>query len=793
MDLTRSRSAAIKQIHSLTSAVKVDRHGEAYHLSIERTTPHGSVLIELDDLTQINQISYDCTLHVLADVAYSEDGKRFFRIHGIKHESSNDKREFVFPLVEARFLQVNLYQEGGPVHKSDLKKLQIGFKSKIKVQASSESDRLWTAENLLDRREDYGWASTLREKNAPESVSVDLGESFFVTEFHLKALNEEYNYFPQAFQIQLSEDGAIWQTVQSEDKFFAAPGAWYAWRFAPLKSRFARIQIEKNAHYKKEEYQSKILDLAIIASADSICSSAPSERVASENVAGVVLLAGNNIAAPNRVLQSNDLRLRNASTEYKGIMQFARDNEAAQEKAVQGSDSRLNAASETALGIVRLARDGESLAHSVVQANDKRLKPATQDSLGIVQLAKDGEAKANVALQANDSRLKIATEQNAGIIYLARDKEESAGKVVQSNDSRLKQASLNQPGVVQFASHSESAPNKALASDDPRLQEASEEKKGRVQFAKKNEAADFKAVQASDPRLHSATRENRGVVQFARDGVSIEGYAVEATDKRLLDARAPKPHVHEEYALKEHSLSSHSGTLHIQSNTKTALPDGFAVVSDSNAPLDILNTQGVAGVFSGGIIASAEETASYHISRSGNALHAASRDAAAGVFVSATDYAVKIPASTNGVTSSQKALHAQGHVLIEGQVSIKGKGALSVTLSKSSNETFVEGDLLSIENGLVSKMRSVGQYCVGVFVKESAVQLEPSGDGVRVAVAGVVSLRVYGAVKAGDALALNPSQAGTCRVVQNQDRAVAVALEGNSNDREKIVQSILVR
>ena len=61
------------------------------------------------------------------------------------------------------------------------------------------------------------------------------------------------------------------------------------------------LWIDKHAHYKKGEYQSKILDLAIIAEADSHFRrgvSAPAvQRMASENVPGTVLLAANNIAA----------------------------------------------------------------------------------------------------------------------------------------------------------------------------------------------------------------------------------------------------------------------------------------------------------------------------------------------------------------------------------------------------------------------------------------------------------------------------------------------------------------
>lgn len=795
MDVTRSRSAIVAHVKSLSAALNSSQQQGSINLAIERTAPHCSALFEFEGAAWLNRIQYHSALHILADIAWSDDGVRFYRVHGVKHESQGEVREFQFPLTVAKFLQVHFYQEGGPIHASEIRNFKLMFHSQIKLKASTESDRLWSAENLIDRREDYGWASIAREKNESDFIHIDMGDLFFIDEIQMKAVADEFSFFPQAFQIQLSEDDNIWQTMHSEDHFFSAPGSWNAWSFAATRARFAKIQITKAAHYKKGEFQSKILDIAILAEA-SRWPSAPLPqiaRAASENVPGVVLLAGNTIAAPNRVVQSDDSRLRNASTEYRGIMQFARDNEVAQEKAVQANDSRLKTASPQAPGIVQLAKNGEERAMAVVQSDDARLRRASVDAPGIVQLANDREAKSGVVVQGNDSRLKSASSESHGIVILAQDAEIAAGKVIQANDSRLRLASQAWPGIISLAQPGEIAGGKAVAANDPRLSEADESNKGRVQFARSNEFAEKKAVQANDSRLSAASEENRGIVQFSRNGVSGSGQAVQANDARLSDARNPLPHTHQEYAAISHEYSQHTGNILLKRSGKTATPDGFAAIADINVPLVIENTEGVAASFSGGSVHSAEATASFHVSRSGPAIQATSRDQAAATLVSASTYALHLPRSAMGVKASEKAVHAEGHVLVEGSVTIQGSACVVVSLPRASNEAFVEGDLITIENGVATKQRQDSQPCVGVFTRNGGLQLDAVTNAVRVAVAGVVSLRVYGAVKAGDRITLNSGQPGTCRVAQSQDKFIAVAIESVQQDKEKPVLSILVR
>ena len=345
----------------------------------------------------------------------------------------------------------------------------------------------------------------------------------------------------------------------------------------------------------------------------------------------------------------------------------------------------------------------------------------------------------------------------------------------------------------QLAGHGEIASARAVAADDPRLIEADEARKGRVQFARKGESADLKAVQASDPRLQSASEENKGVVQFARDGIAASGQAVQSTDSRLVNAREPKAHTHSEYAKHEHELNSHTGNLHLRRAAKTVAADAVTPSFDINLPLLVENTQGLAASFTGGVVLSADGTASYHVSKTAPAIQASSRDQSAATLISANAYALHLPKSLPGLKGSEKSMHAEGHVQIDGSMNLKGGASVTVALPRASNEAFVDGDLVAIENGVAAKMRNDSQTCVGIVVKSGGIQLESGAVAVRVAVAGVVSLRAYGIVKAGDRLVLNSGQPGTCKPGQGSEKTIAIALEAANSDREKQVLGILVR
>jgi hypothetical protein len=198
---------------------------------------------------------------------------------------------------------------------------------------------------------------------------------------------------------------------------------------------------------------------------------------------------------------------------------------------------------------------------------------------------------------------------------------------------------------------------------------------------------------------------------------------VQATDGRLSDARNPLPHTHTEYAAAVHDFSQHTGQLHVKRSGKTSLPDGFNAVADINIPLVIENPEGAAASFRGASVHAAEGTASYHVSQTGSALQATSRDQAAATLVSANAYALRLPRSAMGVKSSDKAT-CEGHVLVEGSVSVQGSPCVVVSLPRASNEAFVEGDLLTIENGVAAKLRQDAQVCVGVFTRAGGLFLK---------------------------------------------------------------------
>ncbi|MCX7633606.1 MAG: coagulation factor 5/8 type domain protein, partial [Turneriella sp.] len=169
------------------------------------------------------------------------------------------------------------------------------------------------------------------------------------------------------------------------------------------------------------------------------------------------------------------------------------------------------------------------------------------------------------------------------------------------------------------------------------------------------------------------------------------------------------------------------------------------------------------------------------------------REKAALSALSTHEYALYLPRALDGIKSSGKAIRAEGEVVIDGQLQLKGAACLSIVFARSSGEAFAEGDLVALENGMVAKLRSEQQVCIGVYVKNSALQLQGNSQGIAVAIAGIVPLRIWGVVRAGDKLTPNSAQPGTCRVAQPGERVLAVALEAAQDVKEKIVPGILLR
>ncbi len=532
-----------------------------------------------------------------------------------------------FSLIQAKFIKFVFYnhKSKSKIYQVALGKVEIGISGIINIKTSSNLDRLWVKENLIDTRVDYGWSSALKKENKEEFIELDLGSVNRVNEIRMLSKNSKENYFPQSFQILYSDDNITWHHLIEENNFFAEPGTWYRWRFYPLNIRYLKILIKENAITRDGKYISQIIEIELYAEPDplekrNVSISSVNIPYASVLRSGIVRLALDGEVKEGVVVQASDRRLKDATTDSKGIVELASDGEDREGVVVQGNDRRLKYASEDLPGIVRFARNKEEKPLYAVQSSDDRLKPATTVSKGIVELAEDGEDREGVVVQGNDKRLKKATENSYGIVRLAKMGENAPNVVVQGNDPRLREATTEYKGILRFARHGEENDGCAVQGSDPRLKPATTVSKGIVELAEDGEDREGVVVQGNDKRLKKATENSYGIVRLCTKGEKIPGTVVQGDDPRLSDPREPLPHEHN-YAPKEHDYNSHTGTIKIEKEMgklyEECLPppfdyspiiginkgqgSGIAAKGKNQGILGYGNLQGVVGISEKGI------------------------------------------------------------------------------------------------------------------------------------------------------------------------------------------------
>ena len=732
---------------------------------------------------------------------YFSDGNDTFQPLPAVNEIRPATENTIFlPLVRAKKVQVVFYKSAGEViNKLQITDLSFENRAEVKLSASSQEDRLWVVENLIDGRPDYGWSSKQSPRNQQELIEVDLGASFLVNEIILGSTSEKHNLFPVQLMFQISTDRKLWTTIASESECFVLSGSRYSWPFSIQRGRFIRIVIDESGRTSSNQYQSKLLSLDVraIPENDFIETQQPIV-LASSLIAGGVRLAEDTSDSPGTVVQANDRRLKKATTEASGIIQLAKDGETTSGVVVQGSDHRLKQATTASPGIIQLGRDEENREGVVVQGNDSRLQKATTEKFGIVRLAKENDTSNDTVVRGGDPRLKPATTSMFGIVKLAENNAVGAGTVVQADDQRLRLTSTSWPGIVQLAQHSESSANKALQSDDPRLNEGSEVEKGRVQFAKDNESVASKAVQSNDTRLQPATKTNAGIVRFAEHRSTLAELAVQADDPRLSDERKPTSHTHD-YAEKNHPLNSHSGKLNLVIHTRVA-PSGLFNKPDLNSfPLSAENHEGFAAGFSGGIYSGAENgNAIEAVSRNGSAVKAFSEAEATAIFLSTRGYAIKLPAAESGIEGSKKSLLANGEVVLADRLRLLNASNIAIAHSKFTSEVFTEGDLLSVSNeGSIEKIKSSKRQCIGVFSKNPAVILNEKKDipdkYLSCIITGIAKIRIQGPVEAGSPVGFAGGTPGVAKALSSDLTAntAAIALETSTDTSERLVLCII--
>ncbi|TGN14569.1 discoidin domain-containing protein [Leptospira ilyithenensis] len=712
----------------------------------------------------------------------SHDGKYWEPIlqESAFRKSFKTSAKWLFSLTSARYVKfvskISRKANNGK-NRISFGNLRILITGIAKIQASSELDRLWVKENLIDTRPDYGWCSKKKEEPEEEYLVFDLGTVNRVEEIRMLTKNDPITNFPERFIAYYSEDDLTWHQLHEENSFLSEPGMWYKWRFSPVNLRFLKLIFIQEKVQTKKEYVTEVIEVEFYSSPDKKDYGGPAREplpYASVLRSGIIRLAVDGEVKEGVVVQSNDRRLRDATTEYRGIVELASDGEEKAGVVVQGNDKRLKIATEITHGLVRLARTGESRPGLVVQSDDERLRTASTDHAGIVELALDGETRPGVAVQGNDSRLRVATKKATGLVQLAESGEVAHDKVVTGNDPRLKDATTTAKGIVRLSSNGGEEPDTVVQATDKRLRRANTEEYGIVQLAHSGENKSGAVVQGNDKRLLPADFERAGIVTLSKLGENVSGRVVLADDPRLSDARNPKPHTHD-YAAKEHDFNSHTGLLRINGETSSPSkglvppPQNDAIIFGKN------NAEGsaVVGISNGqGIFGFSEKIGVIGLSKgkdgSGNAgILGIGGSAPGGQFISQSGYAVF--ANGTGVlekewAGSGKAIHALGDSFFNGNVRVSRDGqeeCIARFFRLDQKDVVTPGDLLVGTDEPLVLARSKHPYStnvIGICVGSAGFVFGKESKGLEyalVAFLGIAKLHVdasQGSISPGDLL-----------------------------------------
>ncbi|MFN3603417.1 MAG: discoidin domain-containing protein [Leptonema sp. (in: bacteria)] len=744
------------------------------------------LIASFDELIYFNQLKISSNSHApkLAPTTFrfeiSLDGEIWEPI--LKEASfgfpTEGEYNWNFSLLQAKYIKFICFNTNYQnIYQVAIGKLHVCISGIVDIKVSSQLDRLWVKENLIDQRQEYGWSSALKKEDTPEFIEFDLGSINRVNEIRMLSKNQKETFFPISFRFVYSDDGITWHHLLEENGFFAEPKTWYRWRFFPVNMRYIKILITENAITREGKYVSQIIEVEFYADSDALEKGSKafgfgSIPYASVLRSGIVRLAFDGESKEGKVVQSNDGRLKEATTESKGIVELASDGEDREGVVVQGNDRRLKYASEDLPGIVCFARNREEKALYAVQSNDERLKPATTQSKGIVELAEDGEDREGVVVQGNDRRLKYATTNSYGIVKLAKLGESIPNLVVQSNDPRLREATTEYKGIVRLAKLGEENSDCVVVANDPRLKPATTQTKGIVELAEDGEDREGVVVQGNDRRLKYATTNSYGIVRLCPKGESVSETVVQGDDPRLSDARNPLPHEHN-YALKEHEFNSHIGMLKIERETGThyeeCLPPDFTY-----SPIIGVNTGEGSGI-SGkgkirGILGYGEKEGVTGFSEQGTGVVGKTMQGIGGSFFSERNLDLILGISSSDFDdflNNKKEFVSKNSFFVSGKsyflnsifldsLNSKQLPVIAMYMPVKEKEIFLPGDLViaSTKAGYVQKCHhKKSNKVIGVVVESASIILNSDvskeikntldKEKILVALFGIVPVRVY--------------------------------------------------
>lgn len=815
-------------IRSVKTTGQVEIKNEEFVSFFEEkdTTSLSTLIFSFDDTIYFNGIEL---LPGKDGLDFFPDNFRFELSHDGKYwepilQESSFRKSFktsakwLFSLTSARyvkFISKISRKAGNGKSRLNFGKLRILVTGIQTIQASSELDRLFVKENLMDTRPDYGWSSKKKEEPEEEYLIFDLGTVNRIEEIRMLTKNDPITNFPERFVAYYSEDDLTWHQLHEENHFISEPSTWYKWRFSPVNLRYLKIVFHEEKQQNKKEYITEVIEIELYSSPDKKDYGGPAREplpYASVLRSGIVRLSVDGEVKEGVVVQANDRRLRDATTEYRGIVELASDGEEKPGVVVQGNDKRLKISTELTHGLVRLARTGEARAGLVVQADDERLRVASTEHAGIVELAADGETRPGVVVQGNDSRLRVATKKSVGLVQLAEPGEDANNKVVTGDDPRLKDATNTSKGIVKLASNGGEEENSAVQGNDKRLKQATTESFGIVQLGHSGETKPGVVVQGNDKRLAKASFEEAGIVTLSKLGESTAGKVVLAEDPRLSDAREPKPHTHP-YAEKEHDFNSHSGLLKITGEANSESrgfvppPSGDAIVYGKN------NQDGsaVVGVSVGkGVVGYGEAIGVYGISKGKNPQTSAGilgvgTSAPGGRFISQSGYAIF--ADGRGIAESDllgsgKAIFANGDSLFEGNLRVTkegGEDCIARYFRMDGRDVITPGDLLvaSGEQNVLSRSKHpYSTNVIGVCVGQSNLIFGKEEKGVEFALVALVGLAqvhvdaTQGSIMPGDILVSGLSSGHAIKADPSKLKpgmVIAKALESFKKDKGSIL------
>ena len=768
------------RIAKITNGVVIPHQQEWLSEKLSRVVAL-SMILEANTVSWINQLKikthskYPQLFPKDFRFEYSENGKHWRILFSENvFKESGSQQQWQFNLIKFKYIKVIAQcsqqlsaKEGYQLAVGKIVVAISGFK---KVEASSEFDRLWLKENINDDRMDYGWSTKAYKEKKEDWLCFDLGYSYPIQELRFLSAQEIKNsesLFPRGFKVLSSNDKTNWNLIFAYQNFLSEASTWYVWEFILFYARYIKISISDPNINMAKEYQSKIAEIEVYAISDTnrFFPGATSGQASASTIrAGVVRLAMSGESTEGVVVQGSDRRLQAATKGSKGIVELATDGETKENVVVQGNDQRLSYGTTEKHGILRLSKHGESTAGRVLQSDDPRLQKADENVYGLVKLGRDGEADQMAVARANDCRLNYASSKKAGIVKFAKDQEKGLNLAISSDDSRLLDGTTERSGTTRFAHHDEESANKSVQADDPRLTQATTFKKGIIRLARDGESTENVAVQSNDQRLKPASPETTGIVRLAKNKEKTENLVVCANDERLSDPRLPLPHTHD-YAKKEHSFDTHTGTIHLKKNQGkeyqgwASPPSGYAPIIGSNqgegAGLvgESPKGEGVFGIGKrAGIVGMSVEQ--------GAGVIGLSKNNVGGHFVSENDCSLIAGGTNRGVKGSPYAFLSRGLSAFEDTIFLNYASCLAIAFPKNQNESITRGDavILKAKNGAVTKVGKYGDTrIIGIVTDKASLVMNiatkdntdeselkdvPSSDHHLVAVSGIVRAKV---------------------------------------------------